>query len=85
MMKALVFDGTLHPASVPVPVMDSDEVLIRTTLAGICNTDHEIVAGYMPGFKGTLGHEFLGVVEKADDKKLVEKRVTGSRVRPADG
>jgi threonine dehydrogenase-like Zn-dependent dehydrogenase len=79
------FDGTLRLAEMPLPSRSGDEVLVRVTKAGICNTDHEIVAGYMPGFKGTLGHEFLGVVEKADDKKLVEKRVTGSRVRPADG
>jgi 2-desacetyl-2-hydroxyethyl bacteriochlorophyllide A dehydrogenase len=75
-MKALVFDGTLRLASVPVPAATKDEVLIRVTLAGICNTDHEIVAGYMPGFKGILGHEFLGIVEKAGDKKLAGKRVT---------
>jgi len=76
MMKALVFDGTLRLAEMPLPSRSGDEVLVRVTKAGICNTDHEIVAGYMPGFKGTLGHEFLGVVEKADDKKLVGKRVT---------
>jgi threonine dehydrogenase-like Zn-dependent dehydrogenase len=75
-MKALVFDGTLRLAGVPVPSRSADEVLVRVTKAGICNTDHEIVAGYMPGFKGVLGHEFLGVVEKADDKKLAGKRVT---------
>ena len=75
-MKALVFDKTLRLADVPVPARSRDEVLIRVTLAGICNTDHEIVAGCMPGFKGILGHEFLGIVEKAVDKKLVGKRVT---------
>lgn len=75
-MKALVFDGVLRLADMPVPARGPDEVLIRATLAGICNTDHEIVAGYMPGFKGVLGHEFIGVVEKADDKKLIGKRVT---------
>jgi threonine dehydrogenase-like Zn-dependent dehydrogenase len=75
-MKALVFDGILHPADVPVPGRNNDEVLIRVTMAGICNTDHEIIAGYMPGFKGILGHEFIGVVEGADDKHLIGKRVT---------
>jgi threonine dehydrogenase-like Zn-dependent dehydrogenase len=75
-MKALVFDGALRLADMPVPAKNRDEVLVRVTMAGICNTDHEIVAGYMPGFKGILGHEFLGIVEKAVDKKLVGKRVT---------
>ena len=31
--------------------------------AGICNTDLEILRGYM-GFQGILGHEFVGVVSK---------------------
>jgi len=30
-------------------------------LAGICNTDVEIMRGYH-GFRGTLGHEFVGEV-----------------------
>jgi threonine dehydrogenase-like Zn-dependent dehydrogenase len=35
---------------------------VRVTLSGICNTDLEIVRGYA-GFEGTLGHEFVGVLE----------------------
>jgi alcohol dehydrogenase len=46
-------------------------------MAGICNTDIEIVRGYM-GFSGILGHEFVGVVEQADDApELVGQRVVG--------
>ena len=33
-------------------------------LSGICNTDLEIARGYA-GFKGTIGHEFVGVVEES--------------------
>jgi threonine dehydrogenase-like Zn-dependent dehydrogenase len=65
-MKALVFDGTLRYADVPVPTRKAGEVLIRVTKAGICNTDHEIVKGYMASFKGVLGHEFLGIIAEAD-------------------
>lgn len=36
--------------------------LVRVALAGICNTDLELVKGYMQ-FRGVLGHEFVGVVE----------------------
>lgn len=36
---------------------------MRVTLSGICNTDLEIARGYA-GFEGTLGHEFVGVVEE---------------------
>ncbi|HMO26550.1 MAG TPA: alcohol dehydrogenase catalytic domain-containing protein, partial [Tepidisphaeraceae bacterium] len=39
-------------------------------------TDLEIVRGYM-GFTGVLGHEFVGVVESAPDRKLVGQRVVG--------
>jgi threonine dehydrogenase-like Zn-dependent dehydrogenase len=34
-------------------------VRVRTIVAGICNTDLEIARGYM-GFRGVLGHEFVG-------------------------
>ncbi len=77
-MRSLYFDGTLqYRTDVPRPVPPPGEALIRTKLAGICNTDIEIVRGYM-GFSGTLGHEFVGVVERADDApELVGQRVVG--------
>src|ERR1700752_875626 len=53
-----------------------DEVLVRVLLSGICNTDLEIARGYA-GFNGTIGHEFVGVVEESHDDKLVGKRVVG--------
>lgn len=52
------------------------EALVRVLLSGICNTDLEIARGYA-GFKGTLGHEFVGVVEESADGTLVGKRVVG--------
>src|ERR1051325_3914359 len=61
-MKALRYErGTLGVAEVPKPSADG-EVLVRVTLSEICNTDLEIARGYA-GFEGTLGHEFVGVVE----------------------
>lgn len=51
------------------------EALVRVLLSGICNTDLEIARGYA-GFKGTLGHEFVGVVEEASEG-LVGQRVVG--------
>lgn len=53
-----------------------DEALVRVLLSGICNTDLEIARGYA-GFKGTIGHEFVGVVEEASDPHLVGNRVVG--------
>lgn len=52
------------------------EALVRVVLSGICNTDLEIARGYA-GFKGTIGHEFVGVVETALDKSLIGQRVVG--------
>src|SRR6266567_9295678 len=40
----------------------ADEAVVRVLLSGICNTDLEIARGYA-GFKGTIGHEFVGVIE----------------------
>jgi alcohol dehydrogenase len=49
---------------------------IRMTMAGICNTDLELLRGYY-GFSGRPGHEFVGVVEEADSSHWVGKRVVG--------
>ncbi len=54
----------------------ADEALVRVLLSGICNTDLEIARGYA-GFKGTLGHEFVGRVEESTNRTLVGRRVVG--------
>src|SRR5687767_334839 len=51
-----------------------DEALVRVLLSGICNTDLEIARGYA-GFKGTIGHEFVGVMD--GDGPLSGQRVVG--------
>lgn len=74
-MKALVFDEKLKlEQNYPIPVPRQGEVLIKTSMVGICNTDHEITLGYM-GYKGVLGHEFVGVVES--EGPLKGQRVVG--------
>jgi threonine dehydrogenase-like Zn-dependent dehydrogenase len=52
------------------------EAVVRVTLSGICNTDVEIARGYA-GFQGTIGHEFVGVVESAHDESMTGRRVVG--------
>lgn len=52
------------------------EAIVRVLLSGICNTDIEITRGYA-GFKGTIGHEFVGIVEDSPDGTLVGQRVVG--------
>lgn len=53
-----------------------DEALVRVLLSGICNTDLEIARGYA-GFNGTIGHEFVGVVEDSPNQSLAGRRVVG--------
>ncbi|MDD3014798.1 MAG: alcohol dehydrogenase catalytic domain-containing protein [Candidatus Gastranaerophilales bacterium] len=78
-MKAIEFNKTvIFRDNYPVPEPQSGEALIKIDLAGICNTDLEIIKGYM-NFSGILGHEFVGRVVKinGDRQELVGKRVTG--------
>ena len=75
-MKALRFeDNQLKLAEISQPIR-SNEALVRVLMSGICNTDLEIVKGYA-NFEGTIGHEFVGVVEESADKNWIGKRVVG--------
>lgn len=75
-MQALRFEnGRLAVEDIPLPRREG-ESLVRVLLSGICNTDLEIVRGYA-GFEGTIGHEFVGLVEESDNTAIVGKRVVG--------
>lgn len=75
-MKALRFEqGAVKLADV-APPQARGEALVRVTLAGICNTDVEIMRGYA-NFSGTLGHEFVGVVEDSPAPEQIGQRVVG--------
>jgi threonine dehydrogenase-like Zn-dependent dehydrogenase len=75
-MKALRFENNaLKLVDIALSRRDG-EALVRVTMAGICNTDLEIIRGYAD-FSGTLGHEFTGVVEASPDKSQVGRRVVG--------
>jgi threonine dehydrogenase-like Zn-dependent dehydrogenase len=74
-MRAIVLDGnrvSLRPDS-PPPVLANGEVMVRVLCAGICETDLQLIRGYM-GFCGVLGHEFVGV---AEDGPYAGRRVVG--------
>ncbi|MFH2012839.1 MAG: alcohol dehydrogenase catalytic domain-containing protein [Pseudomonadota bacterium] len=75
-MKVLYFDDKLKLADHPKPKRERGEALIRVLMAGICNTDLEIVKGYR-GFQGILGHEFVGVVEESENSEFLGKRIVG--------
>jgi threonine dehydrogenase-like Zn-dependent dehydrogenase len=75
-MKALRYENQkLALADVTTPAADG-EAVVRVTLSGICNTDLEIARGYA-GFEGTLGHEFVGVVESVSETRSLKR---GARV-----
>jgi threonine dehydrogenase-like Zn-dependent dehydrogenase len=81
-VRALYFDGSQPKLDqhYPEPAPPAGEVTIRPTRLGVCSTDLELVKGYM-GFEGVLGHEFVGIVEAAGDKrgeKWVGQRVVGT-------
>ncbi len=82
LMRALRFDGTA-PKLVrnhPRPEPQRGEALIRTRRAGVSAIDIELCKGLF-NFKGTLGHEFVGVVEHINGDErldLVGRRVVGS-------
>lgn len=75
-MKALRYEnGELRLAEIDRPNRAA-EALVRVIAAGICNTDLEIIRGYA-NFSGTLGHEFVGVVEASPDHSQIGRRVVG--------
>lgn len=70
-MNALHLEnGIVTLINAPKPKAKADHVLVRLRLAGICNTDLELLRGYY-GFAGRPGHEFVG--ERVD----TGERVTG--------
>lgn len=75
-MKALWFDGKLAVRDVESPKPGLGEARIQVLMAGICGTDREILKGYS-GFRGILGHEFVGRVTECAEEKWVGKRVVG--------
>jgi threonine dehydrogenase-like Zn-dependent dehydrogenase len=73
-MRAVVLGDVLELQSErPTPTPLDDEVLVRVLVAGVCETDLQLVKGYM-GFRGVLGHEFVGVAETGP---LAGRRVVG--------
>ena len=69
---------------VTIPKRQPGTALVRIERAGICGTDISLFKGYST-FRGTVGHEFAGVVEDAETKEWMGKRVTSSINIPPDG
>ncbi|MFQ5351020.1 MAG: alcohol dehydrogenase catalytic domain-containing protein, partial [Thermoanaerobaculia bacterium] len=69
--------GARFYADYPRPAAAPGEALVRVLRAGICATDLELIKGYA-GFRGVLGHEFVGRVESCDTDGWTGRRVVGT-------
>ncbi|GMF20454.1 unnamed protein product [Phytophthora lilii] len=97
LMKGLCLQGNgLAPqlvSDLAVPTPAPHEALVEVLRAGICGTDLQMIDNYKPGFKGALGHEFVGIVRKlgaqfTNDEQTrriwIGKRVVGEINIPCD-
>ena len=74
----LTNDGPILDTGYPTPRPGSGEALIRVRLAGVCATDLQLLAGYKGGYRGVLGHEFVGeVVDAPGHERWMGQRVAG--------
>ncbi len=73
-MRAVVVDdqGVQFQSDYTGTVVEQ-EVPVGVIMAGICQTDLQLARGYM-GFRGVLGHEFVGVAEAG---QFAGRRVVG--------
>ena len=76
MLAVHLENGAVTVREVPVPRRPPGYALLRTLLAGICNTDLELQRGYY-GFAGAPGHEFVAEVVESDTAALRGRRVVG--------
>jgi threonine dehydrogenase-like Zn-dependent dehydrogenase len=73
-VRALHLDGQVtFTADYPKPQPSATDVLVRVLTAGVCETDLQLVRGYL-GYSGVLGHEFVGVAESGP---FAGRRVAG--------
>jgi|SRR5579883_497593 alcohol dehydrogenase len=80
MLSFVVKEKTLKRTDKPLPMLRPGWARIRVRLAGVCNTDVEILRGYH-AFRGTPGHEFVGeIVEVAGVSREIRSRWLGKRV-----
>jgi threonine dehydrogenase-like Zn-dependent dehydrogenase len=79
MLAAAAQQGRVKVVEKSLPRLRPGWALVRVRLAGICNTDIEILRGYH-NFHGAVGHEFVGEVVRvasAKDRAWVGRRVVG--------
>ena len=71
-MLAAVFEGNknLTIKDLPIPGINSDEILVKVSNCGICGTDRHIFEGVAPSvIPVILGHEYSGTVAEVGNYK----------------
>jgi len=72
-MKAMILkrfapinQNPLELVDLPIPEPDSEEILLRVKVCGVCHTDLHTIEGELPEVKLPIipGHQVVGVVEK---------------------
>jgi threonine dehydrogenase-like Zn-dependent dehydrogenase len=80
MLAFQAVNGKLRAIAMPEPALRPRWARMRVRLAGICNTDVEILRGYH-AFRDTPGHEFVGEVSELRGVSARERvRWIGRRV-----
>lgn len=71
-MRGVYCDGTRAwlRSDLPEPVPSDQEVCLKVRAVGVCDTDLQLAQGYM-GFRGILGHEFVG--ETSDGRRVTSE------------
>src|SRR5437870_12968349 len=76
-MKAAIFQGVgkIEAGEQPDPVIKEQiDAIVRVVLACVCGSDLWYYRGITPHPKGSIGHEFIGVVEEVgSDVKTIQK------------
>src|SRR2546421_10169928 len=76
-MKAAIFQGVgkIEAGEQPDPVIkEQPDAIVRVVLACVCGSDLWYYRGITPHPKGSIGHEFIGVVEEVgSDVKTIQK------------
>jgi putative phosphonate catabolism associated alcohol dehydrogenase len=76
--RAVIYDAPNKPFKIrnyPVRDVNSDEALVKITMATICRSDIHSYLGHRPNpCPGILGHEIIGIIEQLGDQIKTDLR-----------